>query len=134
MIVTDGKFNNTAVRRALDTKYPLVMKKSNPVDVVFRDKAQFDIQNRIIGALLTQIESGETKNEKAIENQLKGVPSIKDLMIAEQLEQLRESNRKNNNNDDDNDDDNPPLPSAPPFLVPLPYYPPLSSIDDEDSS
>ena len=27
MIVTDRKLNNAAVRRALDTKYPLVIKK-----------------------------------------------------------------------------------------------------------
>ena len=27
MIETDGKFNNAAVRRAVDTKYSLVMKK-----------------------------------------------------------------------------------------------------------
>ena len=29
MIVTNGKLNNAAVRRALDTKYPLVIKKKN---------------------------------------------------------------------------------------------------------
>ena len=55
-------------------------------------------------------------------------------MIAERLEQLRESNRKNNNDNDDNDDDNPPPPSAPPSCVPPPYYPPLLSISNEDSN
>ena len=96
MIVTDGKFNNASVRRVFDTKYPSVMKKSNPIDVAFKDKAKFETYNPIIGTLLTQIESGKSKNEKAIENQLKGAPSIKDLMIAERLERLREGNRKNN--------------------------------------
>ena len=42
MIVTNGKFNDPSVRRGLDTKYPLVMKKSNPIDVIFKDKAKFD--------------------------------------------------------------------------------------------
>ena len=79
MIVTDGKFKNSSVRRVLDTKYPLVMKKSNPIDVVFKDKTKFDTQNPIIGTLLTQIESGKSKNEKAIENQLNGTLSMKDL-------------------------------------------------------
>ena len=83
MIVTDGKFNNVSVRRVLDTKYLSVMKKANPIDNVFKDKAQFDTQNPIIGTLLTQIQSGKTKSEKAIENQLKGAPSIKDLQVAE---------------------------------------------------
>ena len=59
------------------------MKKSNPISAVIKDKAKFDTQNPIIGSLLTQIQSGKTKTEKAIENQLKGAPSIKDLQIAE---------------------------------------------------
>ena len=82
MIITDEKINDASVRRALNTKYPSVMKKSNPLDVVFKDKAKFDTQNHIIGMLLTQIQSGKT-NEKAIERQLKGVPSVKDLNSAE---------------------------------------------------
>ena len=118
----------------LDTKYPSVMKKSNPIDVVFKDKAKFDTQNPIIGTLLTQIESEKSKTEKAVDNQLEGAPSIKDLMIAERLEQLRESNRKNINDNDDNANDNPPPPSAPPSCVPPPYYPPLLSISNEDSN
>ena len=83
MIITDGKFKNASVRRVLDTKYPLVMKKSNPVNVVFKDKAKFDTKNSIIGKSLTQIELGKSENEKVIENELKGAPSIKDLEIAE---------------------------------------------------
>ena len=42
IIVTNGKFNDVSVRRALDTKYLPVMKKSNPIDVVFKDKVKFD--------------------------------------------------------------------------------------------
>ena len=54
MIVTNGKLNNAAVRRALDTKYPLVIKKKmNPIEVVFKDIAKFYTQNPIIGILLT---------------------------------------------------------------------------------
>ena len=53
MIVIDGKFNSASVRRVLDTKYPSVMKNSNPIDVIFKDKAKYDTQNPIIGTLLT---------------------------------------------------------------------------------
>ena len=45
MIVTDGGFNNASIRRTLDTKYPSVMKKSNPTDVVFKDNTLFNVQN-----------------------------------------------------------------------------------------
>ena len=104
MIVTNGKFNNASDRRRLDTKYTSVMKKSNPIDVVFKDK--FHTQNPITGMLLTKIQSGKIKTEKAIENLLKEAPSVKDLQIAEQLERLKQYKKRNNNDDNDDDDDN----------------------------
>ena len=52
MIVTNRGFNDAAVRRELDLKYPSKMKKSNPTDVVFKDKAKFDVQNPKIGSLV----------------------------------------------------------------------------------
>ena len=55
MIVTDGDFNNAFIRRVLDTKYPSVMKKPNPIDFALKDKAKFDIQNPVIGSLYEQI-------------------------------------------------------------------------------
>ena len=33
------------------------MKKSNPIDVVFKDKVEFDTQNPITGTLLMKIQS-----------------------------------------------------------------------------
>ena len=104
MIVTNGKFNNASDRRGLDTKYTSVMKKSNPIDVVFKDR--FHTQNPITGMLLTKIQSGKIKTEKAIGNLLKEAPSIKDLQIAEQLERLKQYKKRNNNDDNDDDNDN----------------------------
>ena len=75
MNVTDGKFSNVSFRRALDTKYSSVMKKPNPIDVIFKGKAKFDTQNPVIGTLLTQIQSGKT-NQKAIQGQLKVLPRL----------------------------------------------------------
>ena len=43
MTVTDEGFNDAVVRRELDLKYSSIMKKPNPVDVVFEDKAKFDV-------------------------------------------------------------------------------------------
>lgn len=42
MIITVVKFNNVAVKWVLDTKYLSVMKKSNPIDIVFKDKVKLD--------------------------------------------------------------------------------------------
>ena len=69
MIVTDGKFNNAGIRRALDTKYPTIMKTPNPIDVVFKDNSKFDTQTPVIviGKLLSQIQTN--KNDKALQKQ-----------------------------------------------------------------
>ena len=101
MVVTDGFFNNAAVRRELDQKYPTLMKKPNPVNVIFKDKVHFDVQNPIIALLAAQV----SNNEKAIFEQIKKAPSTKDVTISERLEKLKKSNNKNNNDNDDNDDD-----------------------------
>ena len=64
MIVTDGDFNNASIRRVLDTKYPSIMKKPNPIGFVLKGKAKFDIQNPAIGLLYEQIRKNK-KNEFA---------------------------------------------------------------------
>ena len=87
MIVTDGGFNDATVRRELDLKYPSIMKKPNPIDVVFKDKAKFDKQNPIIGFLVAQVQENKT-NEKTILNQINGAPSTKDIELAECLAKL----------------------------------------------
>ena len=123
MVVTDGFFNNAAVRRELDQKYPTLMKKPNPVNVIFKDKAHFDIQNAIIGLLAAQV----SNNENAIFQQIKKEPSTKDVTISERLEKLRKFNNKNNNDDDD-DDGNSDLPRLPT----LPSFPPKNNEFDSE--
>ena len=123
MIVTDGGFNNAEVRRELDLKYPTIMNKRNPVDVVFKDKAKFDVQNPIIDSLVAQVQENKT-NEKVILNQLNVAPSTKNIEPAERLAKLRgETNNNNNNNNsnnnksNNNNDNN--KKKFPPFLLPL---------------
>ena len=88
MIVTDGGFNNAEARIELDLKYSIIMKKRNPIDVVFKDKTKFDGQNPIIGSLVAQVQENKT-NEKVILNQLNVGPSAKNIEPAEHLTKLR---------------------------------------------
>ena len=126
MIVTDGGFNNAEVRRELDLKYPTIMNKRNPVDVVFKDKAKFDVQNPIIDSLVAQVQENKT-NEKVILNQLNVAPSTKNIEPAERLAKLRgETNNNNNNNNNNNSNNNKSnnnndnnKKKFPPFLLPL---------------
>ena len=117
MVVTDVFFNNAAARRELDQKYPTLMKKSNPVNVIFKDKTHFDVQNPIIGSLAMQV----SNNEKGIFEQIKKAPSMKDVAISERLKKFKKINNKNNKDDDDDDNDgNGDLPrlATPPLFVP----------------
>ena len=84
MIVTDGGFNDAAVRRELDLTYPSILKIPNPVDVVFEDKPKFDVQNLIIGSLVAQVQENKT-NEKAILNQISGMQSTKNIELAKRF-------------------------------------------------
>ena len=114
MVVTDGFFNNAAVRRELDQKYPTLMKKSNPVNVIFKGKVHFDVQIPISGSLAAQVD------EKTIFEQIKKAPSTNDVTISERLEKLKKFNKNNDDDDNDDDDDDgngarPRLPTPPSF-------------------
>ena len=87
MVVTDGFFNNVAVRRELDQKYPTLMEKPNLVNAMSKDKVHFDVQNPIIGSLAAQV----SNNEKAIFEQIKKAPSTKDVTISKRLEKLKKN-------------------------------------------
>ena len=52
------------------------MRKPNPIDVIFKDQAEFDTQNPLIDMLLTQIKAGKLNQEKQIEKQLETASSI----------------------------------------------------------
>ena len=106
MIVTDGDFNNASIRRVLDTKYPSVMKKPNPIDFVLKDKAKSDIQNPVIGSLYEQIRKNK-KNEFA--RKLLKLPTIdaqkETKSTFEKIADFSREIRKDDENIDIDDDD-----------------------------
>ena len=63
MIVTDGEFNNASIHRALDLKYPSVMKKPTLIEYIFKDRVKFDVQNPVIGSLYNHITAAENKKK-----------------------------------------------------------------------
>ena len=71
-MVTDGKLNDAAVchASALNPDYKNFLKYYNLPEVVFKDISKFDVQNPIIGSLLTQIESSKitSKGIKILRN------------------------------------------------------------------
>ena len=68
MIVTDGGFNAASIRRALDTKFPSIMKKPNPIEVMFKDKSKFNVQNPVVGSLIMQVVDNKKKRKRDFES------------------------------------------------------------------
>ena len=68
MIVMDGSFNNASIRRALDRKFPSVMKKPNLIEVMFKDKSKFDVQNPVVGSLIMQVVDNKKKRKRDFES------------------------------------------------------------------
>ena len=71
---------------------------------MFKDKSKFDVQNPVVGLLITQVADNK-KKEKEILRELDQAPSIKDLDIEKRFRDLKNFNEGRNNDDDDDDDD-----------------------------
>ena len=108
MIVTNGDFNEAGVRRALDTKFPSVMKKPTATNFMFRDKAKFDIQNPVLGSIYNQLLTKKQKVKQELDS-IGKAPSVKDLDIQKKLDNITKFNlgiKDDNNDDDDDNNDN----------------------------
>ena len=68
MIVTDDGFNDASIHRALDTKFPSVMKKPTPIEVMFKDKSKFDVQNPVVGTLIMQVVDNKKEGKRDFES------------------------------------------------------------------
>ena len=123
LAVSHGKLNEGTKVRHLselnDPKYKYFRQNNNPLDVVYREKAKFDVKNPIIGELLKEINKGKLSKEEYFKK-TKTAPDVKDLNIKERFDKIFErNNRKKDNFLDENNnyggDDSPPgSPGAPP--------------------
>ena len=112
-LVDGGKFNQAVVCRVLDQKNKGVFESPTPLSATFKDVKKFDIENPILGNLLTQVIANQV-NDKTVRELL---GNIKDDKIQRRLDELRRDTDNNNDNydninfnfdhgdDNDNDDD-----------------------------
>ena len=131
LAVSHGKLNEGTKARHLselnDPKYKYFRENDNPLDVAYRQKAKFDIQNPIIGELLQQINKSKPEEDdfKRVKKQLQKAPDTKDFALREKFNKIfeRDDRKKDNVLDPfhrgDNDDDDSP-PGSPGVLPPPP--------------
>ena len=107
-VVSDEKFNQTVVRRGLDQKTNRVFESPIPLSVMFKDAKKFNIQNPIIGTLLSQVNANKISHAKVKEL----LSQAKDEELQTRLHRLKkridksDDNNNNNNFDDSDDNDN----------------------------
>ena len=132
LLVSRGKINDaTKVRHEFEKNnadIKFFQQNDNPLDVLFKEKAKFDVQNPIIGSLLEEINKGKITEKGRIEA-VKGVPNPKDLEVEERFNKLFERKKlgpndnivtpKNDDDDDDDGDNNIDYPKIPDFLPPI---------------
>ena len=121
LAVSHGKLNEGTKVRHLselnDPQYKYFRQNNNPLDVVYKENAKFDVQNPIIGDLLKQINKG--KNDDEYFNAIKKAPDAKDLSIQDRFNKVfnrdtkKRDNILNEFNNNNNDDDDPGQPGGP---------------------
>ena len=110
-VVTDEKFNNVLARYFLDEKNKDVFTSSNPLSVTFKDAKKFDVQNPIIGNLLSQVNANQI-GEKEVKELFS---KAEDEKISRRLDALRRYNDDDDGDGGDGGDEGPgPGPPPPP--------------------
>ena len=116
--LTRGSINNAGFRQKLDPIKNNILKRQNPLELVFEDISTFDAENSIVGSLLRELDGSKKLMTGDLVKKVPGPPSV-DFAIRNRLNKLKE--RKSNTS-------LPPTPLLPPFLPPPPpLSPPPSS-------
>ena len=153
LAVSHDKLNDEAAVRHVserdDPIYNYFRKNDNPLDVVYKQQAKFDVQNLVIESLLKQINRGKV-TFAGVEKTLDKGPDPRALDLEERyrkvFEKEKTSGQKNfidkyfgkASDDDDDDDDSPPgspaVPPAPPSPPTGAYNPfgPPPPLEDSD--
>ena len=103
--------NEASFRRKLDPIAKNVLRKPNPIELVFKDILTFDAQNFVIGSLLKEMDIGK---KYIFSKLISKASSVVDLEIKSRLQQLRDYNNNLGNNNNNNNNDNFLLPPPPP--------------------
>ena len=151
LAVGHGKLNDESpVRHVSDRNDPLYKffrENDNPLDVVYRKQAKFDVQNPIIGSLLQQINKSKLPGYEETKKMLDKGPDPNAFDLEDRFNKIFEREKspeqkglvdKYFRNDDDGDDDSPPgSPSVPPAPSSQNFnvssQPPPLEDDDDDS-
>ena len=62
--VTKDKINNASFRQKLDPIGKNILRRQNPLELVFEDVSTFDAENSIVGSLLRELDVGKKEHQQ----------------------------------------------------------------------
>ena len=118
--VIGDRINNASFRQKLDPISKNILRRQNPLELVFEDVSTFDAENRIVGSMLRELDVGKKDTRSELIKKAPGSPGL-DFIVQKRLNKLQESSSRRNHLS--------PHPSPPPssfFQPPPPPSPPPS--------
>ena len=108
LYVTRGRHNQASFCRKLDPIEKSVWRTENPLALLFKDVANFDAQNPVIGSLLRELDLGKkSTNSDLIKKLLSKALDINDTIFLQRFKKFKETSiNYNYNYDDDGNNDN----------------------------
>ena len=101
--VTRDRINNPSFRQKLDPISRNIIRKQNPLELVFEDISTFDSENPIVGSLLREVNVRKKQSDSDFIKSLPSQPG-KEFEIKKRLDKLggTATNNFNNNNNINN--------------------------------
>ena len=99
--VTRDRINDSSFRQKLDPISKNILRRQNPLELVFEDISKLDAENPIVGSLVREI---DIKKKQSDSDFIKSLPSHpgKEFEIQKRLNRLRGKTFFNNNNNNNN--------------------------------
>ena len=98
------------IRRKLDPIGKNIIRRKNPLEIVFEDISTFDTENPIVGSLLKELDVGKKDIASELIKNVPRPPGI-DSVIRNRLNKLKDRPEPKDNN---NNNFSPPPPPPPP--------------------
>ena len=123
---------DASFRQKLDPISKNILRRQNPLELVFEDISSFDAENPIVGSLLREI---DIKKKQSDSDFIKSLPSQpgKEFEIKKRSDRLRGKScfdRNNNSNNNNNNNNNNGRDNGPDLFGPGGAPPPVPTIED----
>ena len=105
--VTRYRINEASFRQKLDPISKNILRRQNPLELLFEDISTFDAENPIVGSLLREIDLNKKQTDSDFIKSLPSHPGEEFEMQKRigKLHDIKRFNKKNNNNNNNNNDE-----------------------------